>query len=263
MTAAELHRAVSIQLREIAGEDAEAEVRWMFLKLGIDRWDASIKEADRTTLNDWILRRQKGEPLQYILGEWEFYGMPFWVNDRVLIPRPDTEVLVEQALLLGLSAQHRILDLCTGSGCIGIVLHKLTRAKTVLSDISSDALCVARKNAIRNNAEVTLTEGDLFERIEGTFDLITINPPYLTDEEWEQSDLSLKFEPMTALVGGTDGLEFYRRIAAQYADYLRPYGTLLLEIGWTQAEAICRLFDGAQIVSDYGGRPRVAVVKRT
>lgn len=263
MTATELYRALVKQLRETVGEDAESEARWMLQALGISRWDPSIPEDRLVTLWDRVRRRQGGEPLQYVLGEWEFYGMPFSVDRRVLIPRADTEVLVEQARKLGLNEKHRILDLCTGSGCIGIVLHKLTGATTVLSDISADALCVARENARKNSAAVTICEGDLFERIEGRFDLITVNPPYLTQEEWECSDPSLKFEPQTALVGGADGLQFYRRIAAEYRDYMNTNGTLLLEIGWSQAEDICRLFPGARIVSDYGGRPRVAVVTTT
>ena len=231
---------------------------------GPDRADtADTLEARFTEL---INRRAAGEPLQYILGEQEFMGHVFRVDPRVLVPRLDTEVLVETvlarapALAKDREAPVRILDLCTGSGAIGISLYlglKETSpdrpVRVVLSDIDDGALVVAEENAKAlcgaaavgrdNKNEVALLQSDLFEAMEDeTFDVIVSNPPYIpTDVIETLSEDVRKHEPMKALDGGEDGLDFYRRIAAEAPRHLKEGGVLALEIGCDQAEAVAEL----------------------
>ena len=245
-----LLRAVAARLRPVAGEDAALEARFL-----LEYCDAH-PTADRDAL---IERRLGGEPLQYVLGEWSFYGLPMRVDRRALIPRPDTELLVEAALSL-LHGGERVLDLCCGSGCIGIAIAKHREIRLVSSDISADALALTSENAAQNGVSTETVKSDLFDRIEGTFDLIVTNPPYLNGAEMDALDDALRFEPRLALDGGVDGLDFYRRIASSYQRYLKTGGTLLLEIGYTQGDAVAALFDGATVRRDYGGRPRMVMV---
>ncbi len=155
-----------------------------------------------------------------------------------------------------------MLDLCCGSGCIGIALAALGGANVTAADLSADALELAERNARRNGVSLTTVQSDLFEAVEGTFDLIASNPPYLSEAEMDARDRSLRFEPALALYGGADGLDFYRRIAADYQRYLKPGGTLLLEIGMTQKDAVSAMFENSECITDYGGRPRVIAVKK-
>ena len=210
---------------------------------------------------DLITRRLSGEPLQYVLGEWDYWGMTFKVDERALIPRPDTELLTSTALKL-ISGGERVLDLCCGSGCIGISIAASVSVELVSADISRDALSLTEENAERHAVHLTTVESDLFDRISGTFDLIVCNPPYLSEEEVASMEHSLWFEPIIALYGGKDGLEFYRKIREKYSDYLRPGGTMLLEIGWLQEKAARDLFRGAEILHDFGNRPRCLIVKK-
>lgn len=248
-------------LRPVAGEDAPLEASLLLTHIGISRGD-EVTEEQWEVLSPLVLRRQEGEPLQYVLGEWMFYGLPFSVSPHVLIPRPDTEILVEEALrFLEGRPKARVLDLCTGSGCIGLTIAKKTDAFVTLSDISDEALSVARKNAKALQTEVVILRSDLFSEIEGKFDLITCNPPYLTASEMQHLDASVRYEPALALDGGADGLDCYRRILASYQGYLNPNGLLLLEIGYEQETAVCALFSGSRCRKDYGGRPRVVMVR--
>ena len=246
-----LLREIAAQLKKVAYEDAMLEAKFLQEHCG------SHPEAD---VNRLIARRQSGEPLQYVLGEWEFYGLPMRVDARALIPRPETELLVETALGL-LHGGERVLDLCCGSGCIGIALKKHCDITLVAADISKDALALTRENAALNGVDPQTVQSDLFDGVDGKFDLIVSNPPYLTQAEMEQRDESLRFEPALALDGGTDGLDFYRRIAATYRNYLKEGGTLLLEIGMTQAESVTALFDHAECRLDLACRPRMVIVK--
>ena len=207
-----------------------------------------------------VKRRLSGEPLQYVLGEWDFWGMTFTVDRRALIPRPDTELLTRTALDI-LSGGERVLDLCCGSGCIGISIAVSLPVELVSADISSEALSLTEENAKRNGIRLTPVESDLFARIDGLFDLIVCNPPYLTEQEMRGMEDSLRYEPRVALDGGKDGLDFYRRIRNEYRDYLKPGGSMLLEIGYLQAEHVLRIFPGALVKNDYGGRPRCVTVK--
>ena len=239
----ELVRTTTARLKPIAQEDAALEARFFL------RHCETHPAANRDAL---IERRLQGEPLQYVLGDWEFYGLPMRTDPRALIPRPDTELL---------KGGERVLDLCCGSGCIGIAIRKHRKVSVVSADISADALALTRENAERNGTEIETVQSDLFDRIGGTFDLIVSNPPYLNAAEMESLEPSLRYEPRIALDGGADGLDFYCRIAAEYRNCLKPGGTLLLEIGMQEAEAVQSLFAEAEVRCDYGGRPRMVMVK--
>lgn len=245
-------KAIAARLRPVAGEDAALEAGFLL------DYAAAHPDADCNAL---LERRVLGEPLQYVLGEWEFMGLPMRTDARALIPRPDTEILCEAALKR-IRPGARVLDLCCGSGCIGIALAKLGGAVVTASDISPDALALARENAAWNGVSLTLVRSDLFADIAGTFDLIVSNPPYLDAEEMAGLDASVRFEPALALDGGPDGLSFYRRIRADYARFLNPGGALLLEIGYRQKDAVTALFGNADCLYDYGNRPRCAVVEK-
>lgn len=252
---------IAALLEPVAGEDARQEASFLLRASGFHSPYQDVSETDLRAIKALLRRRLSGEPLQYVLGEWEFFGLPFYVDGSVLIPRPDTERLVETALGLLSDDRRDVLDLCCGSGCIGVALAACGGANVTAADISADALELTERNAHRNGVSIRTVQSDLFENVEGTFDLIVSNPPYLSKEEMDGRDESLRFEPELALYGGEDGLEFYRRIACGYKRFLKPGGALLLEIGMTQKEEVSALFEHAECILDYGGRPRVIVVR--
>ena len=173
--------SIAKRLAAVAGEDAQLEAKFLLQANGFHSPYQELSETDARALDPLIERRLAGEPLAYILGEWEFYGLPFYVDRTVLIPRPDTECLVEAALKL-LDAEHnRVLDLCCGSGCIGIALAACGGAKVTASDISADALDMTERNARRNGVSLELIRSDFLDEIDGEFDLIVCNPPYFTE----------------------------------------------------------------------------------
>lgn len=221
----------------------------------------SLETADRLSI--LANRRALGEPLQYLLGTWEFMGLPFLVSPAVLIPRPDTELLAEEALRLIAARHYRTaLDLCCGSGCIGISVQRHSGIRVTLSDISADAMAIAKQNAVRNEVKATFVQGDLFEPLHAEkFDLILCNPPYLTAQEMKNLQPEVAREPSLALDGGCDGLEFYRRIAMDFKKHLLPGGALLVEIGATQAKEVMRIFETDHMLRDYGGNDRVVLVE--
>ena len=197
-------------------------------------------------------RLLKGEPLPYILGEWEFYGLTLYVNKNVLIPRDDTCAVVSLAInqAIFLPSDPRVLDLCTGSGCIGLALAtRIKDARVTLADISKDALAVAKKNmmAHRLSGRVSCVQADApgsAPAFLGKFDMIVSNPPYVTGPEMAELPDSVKnFEPHIALYGGRDGLDFYRSIAKNYAAALKPGGYLCLEFGMGQGDDVCRILE--------------------
>lgn len=201
-------------------------------------------------------------PLQHILGNQEFMGYEFMVNEHVLIPRQDTEVLVET--VLPLVEGKRVLDLCTGSGCILISLSKLGHLQQAVGvDLSKEALTVAKENAKRLEADVEFLHSDLFEQVTGIYDVIVSNPPYIETETIEGLMEEVRdHEPRMALDGGRDGLDFYRRIVEDSVSYLAPGGYLCFEIGCEQGLAVCGLleaqgFTGCRIVKDLAGLDRV------
>ena len=214
-------------------------------------------------LGEMLERRMQGEPLQYILGEWDFMGLPFYVDARALIPRQDTELLAETAIrMIQERGYGSCLDLCTGTGCVGISITKLAGIRVTGSDISRDALALAKENAERNEAAVSFVESDLFDRIPERFDLIVCNPPYLTLDDMQSLQKEVTFEPKLALYGGGDGLDFYRKIAWEYQTHLNEKGILLLEIGSTQATSAAQLFTAkTTVLNDLCGNPRVLIVE--
>jgi release factor-specific protein-(glutamine-N5) methyltransferase len=209
-----------------------AETREKFIKAGIDESDAQwlvsicagIKrsELDKDKmLSPAVVKniyskaaeRLTGKPLWYIIGDTDFYSVKIKVDKRVLIPRPETEQLVEEALKI-IKSGHNVLDLCTGSGCIAIAVAKNSDATVTASDISADALALAQENAVLNGVKVNFTESNLFDNLSGKFDIIISNPPYVKKEEISALQTEVKnFEPIIALDGGEDGLDFYRVIA--------------------------------------------------
>ncbi len=216
-------------------------------------------------------RHLAGEPVAYLIGEWEFYGLPLDISESVLIPRPDTEVLVEQALsrLQGVS-EPRILDLCAGSGCIGLALAKhLPGSRVVLGELDEGALRICRQNIRRNDltGRVVSLQMNALEKPPahlGEFDAIVSNPPYIPDGDIAGLDVSVRdYEPHLALKGGEDGLDFYRAICAQWRTALRADGRLLFEVGIGQADDVLRImrscgFGDVEITPDLNGIPRVA-----
>jgi release factor glutamine methyltransferase len=204
--------------------------------------------------------KDSGMPLQYAMGSTNFYGYDFKVNENVLIPRFDTEVLAEKVINLAKNYDNpQILELCTGSGAVAITVKLNTDAVVVATDISANALIVARENSEKLNAEVEFIEGDLFSAVAGRkFDIIVANPPYIPTKDIETLDKEVKdFEPMLALDGGEDGLDFYRKIALEYKDYLNEGGVVALEVGIGEAQAVSEFFDGEiEMIKDYN-EPRI------
>ena len=201
--------------------------------------DKEISKEEEILYKEFILRRKKGEPVQYITGEQVFMGLNFKTDPSTLIPRLDTESVVEDAL----SELHdgmRILDLCTGSGCILLSLLKYSNdCIGIGTDISAKAVELAQLNSQRLGIEATFLQGDLFEGVEGKFDMILSNPPYIESAVIETLDDEVrKFEPMSALDGGEDGLVFYRRIAKEAKRYLKRGAVLIFEIGYNQGESV-------------------------
>ena len=219
-----------------------------------------------------VQRHLEGEPVAYLIGEWEFHGLPIVVTPDVLIPRMDTEVLVDAALrvLVGRKMNARILDLCSGSGCIGCALaHELPAARVVMVDISDEALTVSKENLRRNHQNRTIClKADALEKPPmgiGTFDLIVSNPPYVASMDILTLDSSVRdYEPLGALDGGEDGLMFYRAIVRHWTQILRPGGWLMFEVGEDQADAVMALmteekYTDVTALEDTAGIRRVVV----
>jgi release factor glutamine methyltransferase len=202
------------------------------------------------TVDNLIAQRLSGEPVAYITGEWEFYGLPFLVDRSVLIPRVDTEVLVDTVLNYARASRPdaRILDLCAGSGCIGCALARnLPKSRVVLGDVSMEAVSICRRNVLLNNLSPRVTSIDLDARedppmLVGSFDIIVSNPPYIPSGEIDGLDVSVRdYEPHLALDGGNDGLDFYRIIIEKWTPILRPGGYLFFEVGQGQADEVSKL----------------------
>lgn len=254
-------------------EDADAE--WILsLTLKVPRSELNkervVKQAECKKILEIFEERLTGRPLWYIFGDTEFYGYKFKVDERVLIPRPETEVLVRQAVSV-LSDGDSMLDLCTGSGAIAIAVAceaAKDKAVTVVgADISEKALELARENARNNKASVNFVKSDLFAGIRGRFNLITANPPYVKTGDIETLQPEVRdFEPRIALDGGEDGLDFYRRIAEKVTRYLVRGGMLIVECGEDQAQEVIKIFktksrcDYTMIVRDLEGVARVVKI---
>lgn len=252
------------------------ELKALFVENGIDESDAEWLVSVKTGIarselagSDKILvpsrvreldkiagERLTGRPLWYILGDTEFYGYKIKVDERVLIPRPETELMTEQVLRTA-EQGDKVLDLCTGSGCIAIALAKKGAEKELIvtaSDISADALALAQENAKRNGADIKFIESDLLEGVRGKFNIIVCNPPYIKSGDIPGLQKEVQFEPKGALDGGEDGLDFYRRLAKEAPRHLVKGGTLFMECGIGQAQEIVKLFkkfDYTMVSRDY------------
>ena len=226
-------------------------------------------EVERSAY-DLAQRLLSGEPVAYLVGEWEFYGLPLDISPAVLIPRPDTEVLVNQAVEKAKDlTECRALDLCAGSGCIGLALAaNVPHARVLLGELDDEALKICRQNIRRNNltARVTSMRLDAREKPSrnlGEFHIIVSNPPYIPMADIDTLDTSVKdHEPRLALDGGADGLDFYRAIIEKWRDALTKGGMLFFEVGIGQADEVLRMmrasgFGDVQIVKDLNGIPRV------
>lgn len=234
---------------------------------------ASSSVSDQ--LDVLVSRVSAGEPMAYVLGEWDFYGMTLHVDHNVLIPRDDTCAVTDLAIkkALFLNAAPRILDLCTGSGCIGLAIaHRVKDARVTLADVSVEAIAVAKKNIAlqKVTGRVSCVKADALSQppaFLGKFDMIVSNPPYITTDEMEQLPQSVKcYEPHLALHGGTDGLDFYRAIAENYAQALKPSGYLCFEFGMGQGDAVCQILESNQYTilertRDYNDRERAVIAQ--
>ena len=240
--------------------------------IAMDRIYASEENAEQImALANRVL---SGEPLAYVIGKWDFGGRTYCVTPDVLIPRDDTMALVELALAAPLPQPCRILDLCTGSGCIGITLAmQLPEARVTLADLSVQALKVAKKNVAEHHlsARVACMSADALSpapRILGQYDLIVSNPPYVTADEMKTLEPSVRdHEPHMALDGGDDGLDFYRAIPVCYANALRPGGVLCFEFGMGQADSVCAIleeydYEVLRLKKDLRGITRAVMAKK-
>lgn len=264
----------------LQNEDAKLEAWILFSEVfQLDRGGYFLRmqeEADEYRCAyyfEMIQRRQEGEPVAYIIGNWEFMGLPFRVSPAVLIPRPDTETLVEAVMewvhVKKLSPD--VLDLCTGSGCIAISLARYLKGSHVEAvDISSEALAVAEDNAKLNSVSVRYWQGDLWEALPAgrQYDVITSNPPYIDWRQLEELDSDvIDHEPRLALDGGEDGLVFYRRLAERTCEFLRDGGRAFWEIGYDQGETAAEIArkSGLRIIEvrkDLAGHDRVVIVEK-
>lgn len=266
-----------IKVLEEAGIQEAVIDAWLLLSYvtGIDKAfyygypEAEIEEESARRYRECIVRRSRRVPLQHITGEQEFFGYSFCVNEHVLIPRQDTETLVEEALSF-LRPGMQILDLCTGSGCILLSLLKAGKERLGIEglsgigmDISEKALETAEKNAERLQARAEFIQGDLLENARGKFELIVSNPPYIPTKIIEGLQAEVKFhDPYIALDGKADGLYFYRRIIRESIPYISPGGYLIFEIGCEQGKAVSELMEQAgyeevHVKKDLSGLDRV------
>ncbi len=261
------------QLENAKIENADLDA-WYLMEaiINMTRAEFLLHSTDQMTesqieiYKSYIYRRLKHEPMQYIIGKQEFMGLTFLVNEHVLIPRQDTEILVE--LVLKDSKDKAILDVCTGSGCIAISLAKLSKAKSVTAlDISSKALELAKENAICNQADVEFIESNMFTNVTNRYDVIVSNPPYIPTDVIHTLMPEVKdYEPLLALDGTEDGLRFYRILAEQSKNYLSKAGKVYFEIGCEQAAAVCELleengYDNIEVTKDYANLDRVVSAK--
>lgn len=250
----------SLKLRLILSHFMNVEKNYL-----ITHDDEELSDEIEEKYKQGIEKLSKDVPLQYITNTQEFYGMKFKVNENVLIPRYDTEILIEETLKRAKN-QYKILDMCTGSGIIAITLAKnVEKANVFACDISLEALRVAKENNELHNANVKFINSNLFENIEEkNFDIIVSNPPYITEKEMQELENQVKKEPELALYGGVDGLDFYRKITENAKEYLKKEGLLIFEIGYKQKEDVSKIlienkFKNIKCVKDLQGLDRVII----
>lgn len=226
----------------------------------LTKYTQPLTEFQQNNLTAIIKQRLIRYPLQYIIGRWNFFGREFFVGPGVLIPRSDTETLIDVCLDVVSQKQNpQVLDLCAGTGCIGITIKgECPHAEVTLVEKYDEALSFTNKNAEHNKLDVKIVKGDVLktEGAEGLYDLIVSNPPYINNNDMKTLQPEVKFEPTTALEGGEDGLMFYRHIAKEYKKHLASGGVMAFEVGINQAEAVTQImrengFNDVDVRKDY------------
>lgn len=272
-----LYLDLRTELRRAGDEEATQSARELVCAAAAKTREELVRDGSlyaspevEKSARELVKRHLAGEPVAYLIGEWEFYGLPLDISRDVLIPRPDTEVLAEQAIgYVKTLGECRVLDLCAGSGCIGLaVASQAPQARVVLGEWSDGALKICRQNIRRSSlsGRVVPMHVDAREKPErslGEFQCIVSNPPYIPRADISGLDVSVKdYEPHLALDGGDDGLDFYRSISEKWKNCLIPGGRLYFEVGIGQADSVLRImrtqgFGDIQIVKDLHGIPRV------
>lgn len=277
-TILELLRTGAAYLKSYGVEDSRAEADILLAHV-LDttrdklyqKIDATVTSQENNRYTEFLQKRGSREPLAYLINKRSFMDFEFYVDERVLIPRPETELLVEKLLDIGKSrkqSEMRLLDLCTGSGILAVTISNYwPEASIVAVDISEEALVVARINANRLQGRVDFRQGDLFEPIIGEkFDIIVSNPPYISQTEYEECSPEVKKEPSLALLAGEDGLDFYRRIAKEAQSYVCPGSRILMEIGCCQALEVKTIFEEkgykCTVYSDLAGLDRIVLADK-
>ena len=243
-------------------KDFKRDACWL-----VEDMPKTITKQEKTTLEKQLNELKNGKPLAYIIGNTPFLNYCIFVDENTLIPRPETELLVDMLIKKYHKKQPKILDLCSGSGCIGIALQKELQSNVTCVDINENCIKMIEKNAKENLANIKVVKSNMFDEIHEKFDLIVSNPPYIPTNDINGLDKSVKdFEPKLALDGGNDGLDYYKIIAKDSPRFLNKDGLLALEIGHNQAKDIENLlkndFKNIQIIQDYSKRDRFILATR-
>jgi release factor glutamine methyltransferase len=266
----ELSKAGAKKLSDVENAEYDAQKLLSYV-IGSDMLlakalDVNITAEQECIYDNLISRRAQGEPLQYIIGEAPFMGLMFYVDKSVLIPRFDTETVVCACLDIA-GNYSNLLDLCTGSGAIAVSLKHMRQDLNVsASDISPGALTVAKRNADRYCVNISFFESDMFENIDGVFDIIVCNPPYISENELKLLSKEVKQEPISALAAGADGLMFYRRLFKESKENLKESAYIVCELGFEQCEAVCEIakdngFSVIDIKKDLNNIPRALIAQ--
>lgn len=272
MVISELKKQIEQMLLDSGNEVFQFEAREIVREVvGRCSEDKAVTDTEYEKCMQMAERRVKGEPLQYIFGRWEFYGYDFFVGEGVLIPRPETELLCEKAIEHLKKSGGGFADLCAGSGCIGITVARQTGEKCISVELSEAAFYYLQKNILCNNAEklITAVKGDIFDEEvisaipDDSLSAILSNPPYVNKRDMEKLQAEVRYEPATALYGGVDGLDYYRRIFVTYDKKLKKGGLFAVEIGEEQGNAVSLLMEEASykpvIIKDYSGLDRIVM----
>lgn len=273
MTATDILYEVTKRLERAEIEDAKFEAEQIITAVcDISLSQLMLNGAEEVSLKKQekifavVEKRCEHYPLQYLLGEWEFYSLPFKINEGVLIPRPDTEILVDTALdYISDSENLDIADLCSGSGCIAIAIEKNAPDSVVTAyEKYDEAFKCLQENIKLNDSQIEAVQYDIADGADKHFDVILSNPPYIRSADIPSLQKEVGFEPTSALDGGADGLDFYRIICDKWVPYLKAGGVLIVEIGYDQKEDVCRLFENAGLVGveckpDFEGNDRVVL----
>ena len=269
--------SIKLKLRELEDYSKNEEILLVMYSLNQTREKIFLKDTiscqEKQKINRKLFRRMKGEPLNKIFKKQNFYGFDFKVNNSVLAPRVETEILVEKVIneIKGRKSKIDLLDLCTGSGCIGLSIKKVCNDKIdklVLLDIDNKALRVAKENKklLNISGNVKILKSNMFERLKSSqkFDIITCNPPYITEQEYKNLPVSVKnFDPKISLVGGKEGLDYYKILARESKKYLKSDGKIFVEIGFKQKDKVEKLFRengfNVECFKDFSRKNRVIV----